>query len=213
MPENKTRLEAIADPVRLALVRHLASAGESRSLQELSDVAGVHSNTARAHLRALVGARVVEREHLTGGGRGRPSVRYRLASEWTVPSTDLRELAALLAAIALRGVRSRSQRSEVARDWGRHLAGAPGVRNYGAALRRALERLGADTSVAPQSLELTACPCPLVAPDHPELVCDLLMAAADGVLERCGASTRIGARTHDHATRRCRAELRPVAAG
>ena len=208
MAENKTRLEALADPVRLAIVRRLSGSKVSQSLTELSHAAHVHPNTARGHLSALVAARVVEREHVLSEGRGRPSVRYRLVRNWALPGGDLRELAALLAAIVLRDAQSDEERREVARGWGRHLAGAPGRRQYAGVLRRVLERLGVDAALSGQTLRLTACPCPLVAPDHPTLVCNLVTAAADGVLETCGAGVRIGECEHDPAQRSCRAELR-----
>jgi len=210
MPENKTRLEALADPVRLAMVRWLARSHEGQSLAELSGAAKVHPNTARGHLSALVAARVVEREHLPSQRRGRPAVRYRLVRNWALPGGDLRELAALLAAIILREARADDDRREVARAWGRHLAGVPGRRQYTGVLRRVLERLGVDAAVVGRTLRLTACPCPLIAPDRPELVCNLLTGAADGVLETCGAGVRIGACAHDPARRSCQAELRPV---
>ena len=210
MAENKTRLEALADPVRLAIVRRLARSHDGQSLAELSDAAQVHPNTARGHLSALVAGRIVQREHLVAKGRGRPSVRYRLVPNWALPAGDLRELVALLAAIILRDARTDDDRREVARGWGRHLAGAPGRRQYTGILRRVLERLGVDAAVVGRTLRLTACPCPLVAPDHPELVCNLLTGAADGVLETCGARVRIGACAHDPARRSCQAELRPV---
>ena len=45
-------LDAVADPVRLRIVRHLAGEG-SATLSELADATGVHLNTARAHVAAL----------------------------------------------------------------------------------------------------------------------------------------------------------------
>ena len=51
-------LEAVADPVRLRIVRHLAARGTA-SVAELSRVIGIHPNTARTHLAALEDADVV----------------------------------------------------------------------------------------------------------------------------------------------------------
>lgn len=211
MPEKRTRLEVLADPARLALLRQLQARSESCSLEDLAAAADIHANTARGHLAALVAAKIAVREHAAGGGRGRPAVRYRLAEGWALPTTDLRDLAAILATIALREAHTDETRREVARDWGRHLAGPPGRRQDAGVLRRALERLGADASVAGRALRLSACPCPLVAPDQPRLICDLLIAAADGVLERCDAPLRVGEREHDPARRSCRVELRAPA--
>jgi DNA-binding transcriptional ArsR family regulator len=52
-------LEAVADPVRLTIVRHLAR-HDSATLSELADAAGVHLNTVRAHVAALERAGVLE---------------------------------------------------------------------------------------------------------------------------------------------------------
>ena len=51
-------LDAVADPVRLRIVRHLADGG-SATLAELADVAGVHPNTIRSHVAALEAADVL----------------------------------------------------------------------------------------------------------------------------------------------------------
>jgi len=45
-------VDAVADPVRARLVRRLASSGPA-SLEDLAKAAGVHPNTARAHVSAL----------------------------------------------------------------------------------------------------------------------------------------------------------------
>jgi DNA-binding transcriptional ArsR family regulator len=71
-------LEAVANPIRLRIVRHLSEC-ESASLDELSKAVSAQRNTVRAHLRALMGAGVVAR--LAGqsdGSLGRPPARYRL---------------------------------------------------------------------------------------------------------------------------------------
>src|SRR5436305_13729645 len=46
-----TRLEAVSDPIRLRLVRHLEHSGEA-SQQDLAEAAKVHVNTVRPHLTA-----------------------------------------------------------------------------------------------------------------------------------------------------------------
>src|SRR4051795_308286 len=54
-------LEALSDPVRLEVVRHLERCDDA-SLQELADAAGVHLNTVRPHVAALEEAGAVVRE-------------------------------------------------------------------------------------------------------------------------------------------------------
>ena len=71
-------LEAVANPIRLRIVRHLSEC-ESASLDELSKAVSAQRNTVRAHLRALMGAGVVARLPGQSDGRlGRPPARYRL---------------------------------------------------------------------------------------------------------------------------------------
>src|SRR3954463_4884921 len=104
-------LDAVADPVRLRLVRHLAEHG-SGTLNELAEAARVHLNTIRVpvaplaggggprrgHVAALEEAGVLESEQQAASGPGRPASEYRLVDGWGLSSTDFLELAGLLAA-------------------------------------------------------------------------------------------------------------------
>src|ERR671910_501560 len=82
------RVDAVADPVRLAIARWLAG----RAPASASDVAagvGVHPNTARAHLAALDEAGIAERLARSDGRRGRPVVRYRIDPDWMPAGAEL----------------------------------------------------------------------------------------------------------------------------
>jgi DNA-binding transcriptional ArsR family regulator len=71
-------LEAVANPIRLRIVRHLSDR-ESASLDELAAAVTAQRNTVRSHLRALMSAGVVARTPGESDGRlGRPPARYRL---------------------------------------------------------------------------------------------------------------------------------------
>ncbi|MEA2388673.1 MAG: hypothetical protein QOG41_1446, partial [Thermoleophilaceae bacterium] len=148
-----SRLEALSDPLRLRVVRHLA-AHPRASLQELAEAAGVHVNTARIHLRALEQAGAVEREADEPTGRGRPRFGYRLAADWSPPTADFRGLAELLAVAVLRAGPSPEELRALGLEWGRFLQGRPGARDIAAALPRALEQLGFEASVEDSRLEL-----------------------------------------------------------
>jgi predicted ArsR family transcriptional regulator len=80
-------LDAVVDPIRMRIVRHLAARGPA-SIAELSSAAGVHANTARAHLSALERAAVVLREAEAPRGRGRPALRFRLRDDAPPPGAD-----------------------------------------------------------------------------------------------------------------------------
>lgn len=200
-------LELVADPVRLRLLRHL-SERDSCSLAEAAEAAGVHVNTARPHVTALVEAGALVRETAATAGPGRPAVRYRLPEGWTAPTVDFRGLAELLAAALVRSRQAPEELRDLGLGWGRYLLGRPGMHEVGRELPLALERLGFQAEVTDGELRLSGCPCPLVSPDQPELVCELAAAVADGVLAGAGSQARLTARRHDPRRRSCKAALR-----
>jgi DNA-binding transcriptional ArsR family regulator len=188
-----TRLETLADPLRLEIVHHLERHGDA-SPAELADAAGVHLNTVRPHLAELEADGALERVASPPAGRGRPALRYRLVPGWTLPSTDFRGLAEVLAAALARRGASADEVHEVGVAWGRRLGDQD--------VPVALERLGFDARVEDGRLELASCPCPLVLPDHPELICELAVAVAEGV-----SGVPVGSRHHDPERRSCNARL------
>jgi predicted ArsR family transcriptional regulator len=204
------RLDAIADPLRLRIVRHLDGA-PGATLQELADAAGVHLNTIRPHAAALEDAGVVVRAAAPPAGRGRPRVEYRLAGDWSPPTSDFRGLAELLAAALMRGGHGPEELRAVGLEWGRYLHGRPGGHDVARDVPDALEQLGFEARVDDSTLRLTGCPCSRVLPDRPELICELAVAVADGVLAGSGSDVRVGAREHDPEAHRCQLHLEHAA--
>ncbi|HEX8856487.1 MAG TPA: helix-turn-helix domain-containing protein [Thermoleophilaceae bacterium] len=183
---SPTTFESVADPARRRILDHLGERPGS-TLQELADAAGVHLNTAKPHVAALERAGLIEGERATPAGRGRPPIRYRLAEGYELPTADFRGLAEVLAMAV-----DRNEPVEAAaREWGCRCGDLP----------RALERLGFDARITGDTLRLSACPCPLVLPDHPELLCGVAL----GVVEGSGA--RVVESSHDPERRRCEAKL------
>ena len=74
-------LEAIADPIRLGIVRELSRRPDA-SLNELAGGVSAAPETIRRHVRHLERAGVVTAlpRMPDGESRGRPPVRYRLAA-------------------------------------------------------------------------------------------------------------------------------------
>jgi predicted ArsR family transcriptional regulator len=198
-------LELISEPVRLAIVRQLSSTG-SAPLSELAERAGVHLNTVRSHMSELEAAGVVERGHAPSDGPGRPQVRYRLRAGWELPSSDMRGLGELLAALAVSLDPSAEKIEALGRHWGRFLSGRPGGDPV-ASLPRLLERLGFDAELDGSELRLRSCPCPLISPEHPELICRLAGAAIDGIAEADAGGRRVSSSEHDPVCRRCTLHL------
>jgi predicted ArsR family transcriptional regulator len=167
------------------------------TLSDLAEAAGVHLNTARAHLSVLEQAGTLVPEQAPPAGRGRPPLHYRLADDFVLPGPGLAEL---LAAAVVRSGQSAEELRQVGLEWGRAQGGSG---NLDEVLPRALERLGFDAVLAEGELVLSACPCRLVAPGSPELVCNLAVAVVEGVLEGTGSSLRLASRSHDPLRRRC----------
>jgi predicted ArsR family transcriptional regulator len=202
-------LDAVADPVRLRIARCLAERGPA-PLPELAEAAGVHPNTARAHLESLTDAGVVsiESEHRP---RGRPRTRYALAPGWTPAEGGFRGLAEILCAALLRSGVSERELHELGVEWGRYLLGRPGARDVERELPRALESLGFQARTKGGELHLSGCPCPVVSPEHPELVCGLADAVAEGILAGSGSKLKLARVRHDPERRSCTASLRRAA--
>jgi predicted ArsR family transcriptional regulator len=203
-------LDAVADPVRLRIVRHLAR-HDSATLGELADAAGVHLNTIRAHVASLERAELLVSTQKPATGPGRPATEYRLADGWALSSTDFLELAGLLAAALVRNRPDAGPLRATGADWGRYLAGRPGRRDIAAELPRALERLGFHATVSGDVVRISGCPCAVVSPDHPEVVCALATGLVEGVLAASGGELRVA--EHDNHPERRRCTLRLTAAG
>jgi predicted ArsR family transcriptional regulator len=199
-------VELTADPIRLSLVRSLADR-DSVSLSELAKLAGVHPNTARAHVAELERAGALVRAHARRAGRGRPVLLYRLAEGWALPDRGEAELAELLAGLVQRLDPSSNAIDEFGREWGTFMAGRPGTRKGAPGAIAPLERLGFDVELQADDLRLRGCPCPQVSPERPELICRLATAVAEGLLRGAGTRHRIGSRHHDPSRRSCTLRL------
>jgi predicted ArsR family transcriptional regulator len=199
-------MDGIWHPVRRAIVERAAEG--PATLPELAQAAGVHLNTARAHVAALEQAGALQpAEAAPRAGRGRPPLRYRLADDFTVPTSDFRGLAELLATAVTRGDQTPEELHRVGEDWGRYLAGRPGTQELERVLPAALERLGFDARLDGDRLLLSACPCLLVSPGRPELICDMAVAVTEGVLAGAGSNLHVTARAHNPGRRHCSAVL------
>jgi predicted ArsR family transcriptional regulator len=204
-------IDAVADPVRARLVRRIAADGPA-SLEELAAAAGIHPNTARAHLTTMEAEGLLETSTEPAHGRGRPRTLFALREGWTLPDEGFLAMAELLAA-ALGATKpdARSLRRLGVR-WGRRaaLAGTPDdVREE---LVRTLSRLGFDARIDGNRLILTGCPCPVISPERPALVCKLIDAVVDGILDGAGSDLHAARHQHDPVNRTCSALLQLEAA-
>lgn len=193
-------IDVLADGSRLALARRLREAPDS-SAPQLADATGLHLNTVRAHLDALEEAGAVERVAESRGRRGRPVVRYRLRRDLEPPDDSLLPLTILVAA-ALAESKPRATRLRAAgAEWGRRWAGGRPGETPDERLCHGVEELGFNASVRGRRLRLSGCPCSLVAPGRPEVICGLAEGAIEGLLD--GSTTAVAGHEHHPAARRC----------
>lgn len=199
-------LEAIADPVRLRIVRHIDEHGPS-SLTEVAEAAGVHVNTARPHLAALEEHGVLVTRQRVASGPGRRVIEYGLAEPLALSEGDFVGIAALLAAALSRAHLDRDELRTVGADWGRYLSGRPADRDHRDHLPGILSRFGYRVRASDRAVEVDRCLCPLVAPDSPEIMCCLMDGVVDGALAASGGRVRLDRAAHNPSSRSCRFAL------
>ncbi len=194
---------------RAALLDLLAGQPEPATITALVSATGLHGNTIREHLDALLEAGLVQREKSVPSGRGRPSWRYR-AVESPDPTSDAAQYADLAAALARHVARTspdpQADALAIGADWGRDLArrswpdettpsSAPSSSTESSpisARRRVvglLERLHFDPDPDQQTEVIRLRRCPLLAAAHQErdVVCSVHLGIVRGVLESLGA--------------------------
>lgn len=180
---------------RAALLETLRAQTEPVTLAAITHVTGLHENTVREHLDALVEAGLASRSTAPPSGRGRPAGLYQATDPGPGASPEYAGLAAALA----RAIHHRSPTPEedavvAGRDWGRDLARGRGGRRPGAAAaRREVVALLDDLGFAPEtdtrasSVRLTRCPLLEAAHRYPDVVCGVHLGLTQAALEEYGA--------------------------
>lgn len=184
---------------RTALLETLRARTEPVTLAALADQTGLHANTVREHLDALVHQGLARRHAAEPSGRGRPAWLYQAIGSDAAASPEYAGLASALAATIHRT--SRSPAADAARAgvaWGRELAGERGASPAPSAVaaRREVVSLFDEIGFAPQPdarstvVRLTRCPLLEAASQHPDVVCNVHLGLAQGALEAYGADPR-----------------------
>lgn len=169
----------------------LRSAGRPLSADELSQRVGLHSNTVRFHLEALVALRLVGGQVESRTAAGRPRTLYEASAEsGQVGVRQYALLAQLLAESLARAVADGSDRAYAAgEEWGRSLAtDSPergGAQEGAARLLDSLEAMGCEPALSPEGRVITMHNCPFkdVADSHPDIVCSLHLGILRSVTE------------------------------
>ena len=168
-------------------------------VQEVAEQAGLHANTARFHLDALVDAGLAMREAKPRETPGRPSMVYRVTDTGGPSGQRHYRLLAEMLTSMIAGVMPQpgEAAAEAGREWGRYLTEPPPpYQSLNAA--RAIEKLTAaleEIGFAPETvtqgsgyrLRLHQCPFREVAERHQDVVCALHLGLMRGVLEQLRA--------------------------
>jgi predicted ArsR family transcriptional regulator len=178
---------------RAAVLECLDQRGRpSRALEVAADL-GVHVNTAREHLDALVARGVVVRERAGTAGRGRPPWLYAAAAGCQEPDPRVRDYAGLAAALAGHVARTSTDPGGDAvtagLEWGRELAvAAPAGDSPRHRVVRLLDSLGFACDPDPEATTVALRQCPLLdaARRHPGVVCGVHLGVVRGALDVLG---------------------------
>lgn len=180
---------------RAALVERLREQPEPLTLASLVAVTGLHENTLREHLAALVRRGLVRRFRAEPSGRGRPAWLYELTDEEPARSEYAGLAAALAATIARTSDDPGRAAAAAGEEWGRDLARDRGAAPVSAEaardhVLRLLDDLGFEPETAPDrpaDVRLTRCPLLEAAHRYPEVVCGVHLGIVRGALEEYGA--------------------------
>jgi predicted ArsR family transcriptional regulator len=180
---------------RRDVLEHLRGQPEPLSLASLVVATGLHENTLRGHLTALVQGGLVRRHRSEPAGRGRPAWLYELTEQAPTDSEYAGLAAALAATIARTSPDPAGAAAVAGEEWGRELA-----RDRGASptppetARERVVRLLDDLGFAPgterarpEEVRLTRCPLLEAARRHPDVVCAVHLGIVRGALAEHGA--------------------------
>lgn len=164
------------------------------TLAALAQSTGLHVNTVREHLDALLDAGLVRRESAPAAGRGRPAWLYRPVPRLGGAVAEYSGLASALAsAIHRTSSDPHADAVRAGEDWGHALAEAKGRPGQNAVDRRGrttevFHDMGFEPTADAEHVEVRLTRCPLLdaATKHPEVVCGVHLGIARGVLDSFG---------------------------
>ena len=181
---------------RGAVLERLQLSAQPVTIAELAADMGVHPNTAREHLDALVARGLVTREQAAAKGRGRPAWRYTAADDHPEPDPRVRDYAGLAAALA--GHLARTSPNPTGDGlaagwaWGRSLVSNRPPSRHGTSPRHEIVELLDELGFAPEAddeattVALRRCPLLDAARAYPQVVCQVHLGIVRGALEHHG---------------------------
>jgi predicted ArsR family transcriptional regulator len=188
---------------RSRVLEILQDTGAQLGVSEVAARLGLHPNTVRFHLDALVASGLVDSEAEESDLRGRPRMLYSAnANSASAGRRNYRLLAEILASsMAAQVSHSREASINAGREWGRYLGeGPPPFKRVDAdeATRRLVSAME-DIGFAPEAVTrgrhrqmlLHRCPFREVAQEHPEVVCSIHLGLMNGLLAELDAPLEV----------------------
>jgi len=170
-------------------------------VREVAARMGLHQNTVRFHLEALVEAGLAVRETEDRETPGRPRIGYRAAADAPNGRRRYRLLAEMLTTLIAGTMPSPGQAAEEAgREWGSYLTEQPApyqrltTEESVAKLTAIMTEIGfapqAEANGGQYQLRLLQCPFREVAQQHKEVICGLHLGLMRGALTTMRATVR-----------------------
>lgn len=174
-------------PMRAEVLHHLRTHGSPQSVAAVASVVGLHPNTTRFHLDALTEAGLAVRDVENRARPGRPKVLYRAVPG--LSGAHYEDLAGVLVRHFASGLEDRAERArDAGRTWGERLRAErdpDAVEPPVELLVGTMDALGYqpafDGSGEP-TVVLHPCPFLSLAGDDPDIICQLHLGLADGLL-------------------------------
>ena len=193
MTSPLSRHRVLAGVSRSRLLAVLRQASALVDIRQLADAVDLHTNTAREHLDQLTAAGMVVSEPARSGGRGRPSIRYRLASDATdEDAAPYRALATVLAEELARRPDSGDAARNAGERWGHQLASE--LTSAGDDPVGRLADILDDAGFSPElprhpgeAIRLHSCPFGAIARQRGDIVCGVHLGLMRGALQELGA--------------------------
>jgi len=188
-------------PAQAQVLHLLAGAGRPITAADLATVRGLHTNTAREHLDALVGLGLVRRDNEPPSGRGRPAYRYAVAPAPSPVGAHAALVTALVDHLAAAETDPRAAAVQLGAVYGRDHgaeADAPGEhrspeRRATSLITSAMTTLGFSPEPIGGGADLVLRTCPLLdaARHRPEVVCGFHEGLVQGLAEQAGVASAL----------------------
>ena len=188
---------------RSRVLEVLQDSGTQLNVNDMAARMGLHTNTVRLHLDALVAAGLADSEAEKRDLRGRPRKLYSAnANSANAGRRSYRLLAQILASsMAAQTSKPREAAVKAGQEWGRYLGeGPPPFKRVDAdeATRR-LVRAMDDIGFSPEAVTkgrrrrvlLHRCPFREVAMDYPEVACSIHLGLMNGLLAEVDAPLEV----------------------